>query len=209
MDALGGLGYVIETDWRPVRVEVVVVVVVVAAGLGRVDVHPVTFDEAGHGHQGDLDGGSFLYPKGCFTIGTIAGSASELPDDRATAAIPQRQRTSRHRSRPTSFCCMAWPQPPTAAMRQPANTDHTDVVLRREQTPTSDDRPGPLDGQAARRAGNRRASNALYATVRARSSDITTGRDVSCAGSAHPRACRRVVLASRLAGPGLRLCQLP
>ena len=65
--ALGKLGYVIETDWRPVRVEVV------AAGRGRVDVHPVTFDEAGDGHQADLDGGSFLYPTGCFTIGAIAG----------------------------------------------------------------------------------------------------------------------------------------
>ena len=45
--ALGKLGYVIETDWRPVRVEVV------AAGRGRVDIHPVTFDEAGDGRQAD------------------------------------------------------------------------------------------------------------------------------------------------------------
>jgi lincosamide nucleotidyltransferase A/C/D/E len=65
--ALGKLGYVIETDWRPVRVEVV------AAGRGRVDVHPVTFNEAGDGRQADGDGGFFLYPAGCFTIGTIAG----------------------------------------------------------------------------------------------------------------------------------------
>ena len=65
--ALRKLGYVIETDWRPVRVEVV------AAGRGRVDVHPVTFDERGDGRQADLDGGFFLYPAGCFTTGTIAG----------------------------------------------------------------------------------------------------------------------------------------
>jgi lincosamide nucleotidyltransferase A/C/D/E len=65
--ALGKLGYIIETDWRPVRVEVV------AAGRGRVDVHPVTFDEMGDGRQAHLDGGFFLYPAGCFTIGTIAG----------------------------------------------------------------------------------------------------------------------------------------
>jgi lincosamide nucleotidyltransferase A/C/D/E len=36
-----------------------------------VDLHPVTFDEAGDGHQTGLDSGSFLHPKGCFTSGTI------------------------------------------------------------------------------------------------------------------------------------------
>ncbi|MEU1645677.1 aminoglycoside adenylyltransferase [Micromonospora zamorensis] len=65
--ALGRLGYVIETDWRPVRVEVV------AEGRGRVDLHPLKFDEAGHGHQASLDGGNFRWPKECFTTGTIAG----------------------------------------------------------------------------------------------------------------------------------------
>ena len=65
--ALGKLGYVIATDWRPVRVELV------AARRGRVDVHPVTFDEMGDGRQADLDGGFFRYPAGCFTVGTIAG----------------------------------------------------------------------------------------------------------------------------------------
>ncbi|MEU4771171.1 aminoglycoside adenylyltransferase [Micromonospora sp. NPDC023644] len=65
--ALGRLGYVVETDWRPVRVEVV------AEGRGRVDLHPLTFDEAGDGHQAGLDGGSFRWPSGCFTTGTIAG----------------------------------------------------------------------------------------------------------------------------------------
>jgi lincosamide nucleotidyltransferase A/C/D/E len=67
LDALSELGYVIETDWRPVRVEVV------AITRGRVDLHPVAFDEAGDGHQAGLDGGSFFYPKACFTTGGIAG----------------------------------------------------------------------------------------------------------------------------------------
>jgi lincosamide nucleotidyltransferase A/C/D/E len=67
LDALSELGYVIETDWRPVRVEVV------AAGRGWVDLHPVVFDETGDAHQAGLDGGSFRYPKDCFTTGTIAG----------------------------------------------------------------------------------------------------------------------------------------
>ncbi|OLT06122.1 hypothetical protein BJF90_18295 [Pseudonocardia sp. CNS-004] len=62
LQALGRLGYVVETDWRPVRVEVV------AGGRGRVDLHRVTFDEAGDGRQAGP-----LWPKGCFTTGTIVG----------------------------------------------------------------------------------------------------------------------------------------
>jgi lincosamide nucleotidyltransferase A/C/D/E len=64
--ALARLGYQIETDWRPVRVEV-------AASRGRVDLHPLTFDDAGDGHQAGLDGLSFRYPKDCFTTGAITG----------------------------------------------------------------------------------------------------------------------------------------
>jgi lincosamide nucleotidyltransferase A/C/D/E len=67
LEALGRLGYVIETDWRPVRVEVV------AAGRGRVDLHPLVFDQAGDGHQAGLDGGSFRWPRDCFTRGVIGG----------------------------------------------------------------------------------------------------------------------------------------
>ncbi|SCF44648.1 nucleotidyltransferase domain-containing protein [Micromonospora mirobrigensis] len=65
--ALGRLGYVVETDWRPVRVEVV------AAGRGRVDLHPLAFDEDGHGHQAGLDGSTFRWPRECFTTGAVAG----------------------------------------------------------------------------------------------------------------------------------------
>ena len=67
LHALGRLGYVIETDWRPVRVEVV------AGGRGRVDLHPLAFDEAGDGHQAGLDGTTFRWPKECFTTGTVGG----------------------------------------------------------------------------------------------------------------------------------------
>jgi lincosamide nucleotidyltransferase A/C/D/E len=65
--ALCQLGYVIETDWRPVRVEVA------ANGRGRVDLHPLAFDHVGDGHQAGLDGASFRWPKACFSIGAIAG----------------------------------------------------------------------------------------------------------------------------------------
>ncbi|RHA38828.1 amino acid transporter [Cellulomonas rhizosphaerae] len=67
LQVLNDLGYHIETDWRPVRVEVV------AADRGRVDLHPLNFDEAGNGHQAGLDGTPFTYPASCFTTGTIGG----------------------------------------------------------------------------------------------------------------------------------------
>ena len=38
-----------------------------------VDLHPVSFDADGRGHQEDLDGGHFEYPIGCFTVGRIGG----------------------------------------------------------------------------------------------------------------------------------------
>jgi lincosamide nucleotidyltransferase A/C/D/E len=65
--ALLALGYVVETDWRPVRVELV------AAGRGRVDLHPLVFDPSGGARQAALDGGSFRYPASAFTSGDIAG----------------------------------------------------------------------------------------------------------------------------------------
>lgn len=65
--ALSEHGYQVETDWRPVRVEVA------APGDRWVDLHPVTFDEAGNGVQADLGGAVFNYPADCFVSGTIAG----------------------------------------------------------------------------------------------------------------------------------------
>jgi lincosamide nucleotidyltransferase A/C/D/E len=65
--ALAGLDYVIETDWRPVRVEL-------GAPGGRwVDLHPLVFDEIGNGVQAGLGAETFRYPAECFVGGTIAG----------------------------------------------------------------------------------------------------------------------------------------
>ena len=65
IEVLQERGYVIETDWRPVRVELV------EEGGGRVDLHPVAFDADGHGSQQDLDGGAFAYPPSAFTTGRL------------------------------------------------------------------------------------------------------------------------------------------
>lgn len=69
LGALAALGYVVETDWRPVRVELV------APGARWVDLHPVVFDAAGRGTQAGLDGVTFDYPVGCLVTGTIGGRA--------------------------------------------------------------------------------------------------------------------------------------
>jgi lincosamide nucleotidyltransferase A/C/D/E len=67
--ALGRLGYGVETDWRPTRVEL-------AAPSARwVDLHPVVFDEQGTGWQVDVDDlPPFRYPPEAFTAGSIDGS---------------------------------------------------------------------------------------------------------------------------------------
>lgn len=69
MWALQSLGYRVETDWRPVRVELV------RPGVGWVDLHPVAFDEAGYGRQAGLNGGFFDYPPDAFGVGALTGRA--------------------------------------------------------------------------------------------------------------------------------------
>ncbi|MBB5868323.1 lincosamide nucleotidyltransferase A/C/D/E [Allocatelliglobosispora scoriae] len=67
--ALARLGYSIETDQRPARVEVA------AAGARWVDLHPVRFNAIGWGRQADLSGGSFTYPPAAFDAGVLADRA--------------------------------------------------------------------------------------------------------------------------------------
>jgi lincosamide nucleotidyltransferase A/C/D/E len=64
---LTGLGYAIETDWRPTRVELA------ATGSRWVDLHPVRFDTRGFGRQANIAGRQFEYPSGCFVTGRIGG----------------------------------------------------------------------------------------------------------------------------------------
>lgn len=69
MAALDELGYAVETDWLPVRVEVA------ARGERWVDVHPVRFDAQGLGLQGSPVGVHFWYPPAAFTTGRLADRA--------------------------------------------------------------------------------------------------------------------------------------
>jgi lincosamide nucleotidyltransferase A/C/D/E len=68
LKSLTALGYLVETDWRPVRVELH------RPQRGRVDVHPVVFDPDGNGVQAGFDGDVFRYPRDCFAVGRIADS---------------------------------------------------------------------------------------------------------------------------------------
>jgi lincosamide nucleotidyltransferase A/C/D/E len=66
---LRDLGYEIETDWRPNRVELV------AAGRGWVDLHPLFIDEDGSARQAALGGGFHLFPASYFVVGSLNGMA--------------------------------------------------------------------------------------------------------------------------------------
>jgi lincosamide nucleotidyltransferase A/C/D/E len=59
------LGYSIETDWRPNRVELS------ASGDRWVDLHPLVIDENGDARQAALDGGWHEFHRSWFTAGTL------------------------------------------------------------------------------------------------------------------------------------------
>jgi lincosamide nucleotidyltransferase A/C/D/E len=60
VSVLAELGYRVETDWRPNRVELI------APGRGWVDVHPLIVDAEGNARQAALDGGFHQFPKSYF-----------------------------------------------------------------------------------------------------------------------------------------------
>ena len=67
--ALARLGYAVETDWRPNRVELV------APGRGRVDLHPLLLADDGSARQAALGGGFHDFPPSYFTVGSLDGVA--------------------------------------------------------------------------------------------------------------------------------------
>jgi len=67
LDRVAELGYCIETDWRPNRVELV------APGRGWVDLHPLVIDDTGNARQAALEGGWHEFDNSWFTTGSLAG----------------------------------------------------------------------------------------------------------------------------------------
>ena len=67
--ALEGLGYAVETDWRPNRVELA------ADGERWVDLHPLQVDADGAARQAALGGGWHEFPASYFTTGRLGDVA--------------------------------------------------------------------------------------------------------------------------------------
>src|SRR5215218_2310816 len=65
--ALAELGYVVETDWRPNRVELA------APGSRWVDLHPLVIHADCNARQAALDGGWHEFDKSWFTTGSLGG----------------------------------------------------------------------------------------------------------------------------------------
>jgi lincosamide nucleotidyltransferase A/C/D/E len=65
--ALEERGYLVETDWRPNRVELR------APARGWVDVHPLVLDGAGTARQAAIGGGWYTFPPSFFTVGRTGG----------------------------------------------------------------------------------------------------------------------------------------
>ena len=66
LDALQDKGFVVTTDWLPVRVEL-------DDGIQVVDVHPVHPDGSGGWWQAAPEGGRYRYPEGSIVGGLIGG----------------------------------------------------------------------------------------------------------------------------------------
>ena len=65
LEVLSRLGYSIETDWRPNRVELS------APGARWVDLHPLVIDDTGDARQAALDGGWHELHRSWFTTGVL------------------------------------------------------------------------------------------------------------------------------------------
>ncbi len=61
LDVLLNLGYKIDTDWRPVRIELY------SDELGYLDIHPFVLNEDGTLKQADLEGGWYEFEKDYFS----------------------------------------------------------------------------------------------------------------------------------------------
>ena len=67
LDVLLNLGYKIDTDWRPVRIELY------SDELGYLDIHPFVLNEDGISKQADLEGGWYEFEKDYFSSAFFEG----------------------------------------------------------------------------------------------------------------------------------------
>lgn len=64
---LADYGYVVDTDWAPVRIELY------SEKYGYLDIHPFIINKDGTSKQADLEGGYFEFEADYFGIGTFEG----------------------------------------------------------------------------------------------------------------------------------------
>lgn len=64
---LADYGYVVDTDWAPVRIELY------SEKYGYLDIHPFNINKDGTSKQADLEGGYFEFEADYFGIGTYEG----------------------------------------------------------------------------------------------------------------------------------------
>ena len=67
LDVLLNLGYKIDTDWRPVRIELY------SDELGYLDIHPFVLNEDGTSKQAELEGGWYEFEKDYFSSAFFEG----------------------------------------------------------------------------------------------------------------------------------------
>jgi lincosamide nucleotidyltransferase A/C/D/E len=67
-EALVGLGFVVSTDWLPVRVEL-------SQGGRHIDVHPLNYRPDGSAWQAGLEGTRFEYPADAWAPGSVGGTS--------------------------------------------------------------------------------------------------------------------------------------
>jgi lincosamide nucleotidyltransferase A/C/D/E len=88
--ALAALGYTVETDWRPNRVELK------APARGRVDRHPLFIDDDGTGRQ--AEGGFHVFPTVLLRHWVAGRRPGPVPFQHRAASVPHRLPATRDRS---------------------------------------------------------------------------------------------------------------
>ena len=104
VDALAALGYVLAVDSRPARLELHGV-------CGRVDLHPIVWDDAGHGVQTGFDGQVFEYPPGSLdAVGAIANRPVRCGTPQLQWAFHQGYVPGEHDHRDMAALAAAYPR---------------------------------------------------------------------------------------------------
>jgi lincosamide nucleotidyltransferase A/C/D/E len=103
IEALGEIGYALVLDERPARLEL-------HGARGQVDLHPIAWDDAGHGVQTGFDGRVFEYPPGSLdAVGEISNLAVRCGTPELQWAFHQGYTPGEHDLRDMAALAAAFP----------------------------------------------------------------------------------------------------